>query len=124
MDIDRTRRVGELIQRELALIINSELSDPRIGLVTLTGVELTRDLKQAKVFVTELSGHSASASAHRELIEALTRASGYLKRLLSQKLDLRTTPKLVFIYDKSVEHGLKLSQLIDEARKKDNDQSH
>ena len=124
MDIDRTRRVGELIQRELALLINSELSDPRIGLVTLTAVELTRDLKQAKVFVTELSGQSSDASGRRELIEALTRASGYLKRLLSQKLDLRTTPKLLFVYDESVEHGLKLSQLIDEARKKDNDQSH
>lgn len=119
MDIDRTRRVGELIQRELALLINSELSDPRIGLVTVTGVELTRDLKQAKVFVTELNSQTADAPGHSVLIEALTSASGYLKRLLSQKLDLRTTPKLQFIYDKSVEQGLKLSQLIDEARKKD-----
>ena len=119
MDIDRTRRVGELLQRELALLINSELSDPRIGLVTLTGVELTRDLKQAKVFVTELTSNSETTSGHKELITALNCASGYLKRLLSQKLDLRTTPKLHFIYDKSIEHGLKLSLLIDEARKKD-----
>jgi len=121
MDIDRTRRVGELIQRELALLINSELSDPRIGLVTLTGVELTRDLKQAKVFLTELTNNSRSKSDHKELIEALNSASGYLKRLLSQKLDLRSMPKLQFIYDNSVERGLRLSALIDEARKKDKD---
>ena len=121
MDIERTRRVGELIQRELALLISSEISDPRIGLVTLTSVELTRDLKQAKVFVTELTTQSDDKAGHKKLIEALNSASGYLKRLLSQKLDLRTTPKLRFIYDDSIEHGLKLSLLIDEARKKDND---
>ena len=117
MDIDRTRRVGELIQRELALLINSELSDPRVGLVTLTDVKLTRDLKNAKVFVTELS----NSSEHTDLIDALSSASGYLKRLLSRKLDLRTTPKLHFIYDNSIENGLKLSLLIDKARRKDND---
>ena len=120
MDIDRTRRVGELIQRELALLINAELSDPRIDLVTLTGVELTRDLKQAKIFVTELNTRSDSTE-HKQLIDALNSASGYLKHLLSQKLDLRATPRLRFIYDNSIERGLKLSQLIDEARKKDND---
>lgn len=121
MDIDRTRRVGELIQQELALLINSELSDPRVGLVTVTGVELTRDLKQAKVFVTRLTSKSGDSSGHKELIDALGNASGYLKRLLSRKLDLRTTPALRFIYDDTIEHGLKLSLLIDEARKKDND---
>ncbi len=116
MEIDRTRRVGELIQRELALIINSELSDPRIGLVTLTDVRLTKDLKQAKVFVTEFSNDLE----HRELISALTSASGYLKRLLSQRLDLRSTPNLQFVYDASIENGLKMSDLIEQARSKDN----
>lgn len=122
MDIDRTRRVGELIQRELAMLINSELSDPRIGMVTLTAVDLTRDLKQARVFLTELSSHAADESGHQPLIDALNNASGYLKRLLGQKLDLRTIPSLEFIYDNSVERGLKLTRLIDEARKKDNDE--
>ena len=116
MEIDRTRRVGELIQRELALIINSELSDPRIGLVTLTDVKLTKDLKQAKVFVTEFSDQGA----HDELIQALTNASGFLRRLLSQRTDLRSTPNLQFIYDPSIENGLKISGLIDQARNKDN----
>jgi len=115
MEIDRTRRVGELIQRELALIINSELSDPRVGLVTLTDVKLTKDLKQAKVFVTEFS----SDSEHKELISALSSAAGYLKRLLSQRLDLRSTPNLHFIYDASIENGLKMSGLINQARSKD-----
>lgn len=117
MDIDRARRVGELIQRELAMLINSEISDPRIGLVTLTDVKVTRDLKQARVFVTELT----NKSDHGELIDALNSASGYLKRLLSRNLDLRTTPKLQFIYDNSLERGFRLSALIDEARKKDHD---
>ena len=121
MDIERTRRVGELIQRELALLISSELSDPRIGLVTITSVDLTRDLKQAKIFVTKLSIQAENESQHNELIDALNSASGFLKRLLSQKLDLRATPKLRFIYDNSIERGLKLSLLIDEARKKDTD---
>jgi ribosome-binding factor A len=87
----------------------------------VTGVELTRDLKQAKVFVTELSSNSADMSDHKELITALNNASGYLKRLLSQRLDLRAIPKLQFRYDNTIERGLKLSLLIDEARKKDKD---
>ncbi len=114
MEIDRTRRVGELIQRELAQII-TELSDPRVGLVTVTDVKLTKDLKQAKVYVTEFSNHGE----HKELIKALTSAAGYLKRLLSQRLDLRTTPNLRFIYDVSVENGLKMTGLIEQARSKD-----
>ena len=118
MEIDRTRRVGELIQRELALIINSELSDPRIGLVTLTDVKLTKDLKQAKVFVTEFTDQGQGA--HDELIKALTNASGFLRRLLSKRTELRSTPNLQFIYDPSIENGLKISGLINQARNKDN----
>lgn len=114
MDIDRTRRVGELIQRELAQII-AELSDPRIGLVTITDVKLTKDLKQAKVFVTEFTTNSE----HEDLIKALANAANYLKRSLSQRLDLRSTPNLQFIYDASVEHGLKMTHLIEQARNKD-----
>jgi len=115
MEIDRTRRVGELIQRELALIINSELSDPRVGLVTVTDVKVSRDLKTAKAYVTEFS----SKIGHEELIAVLTSAAGYLRCLLSQRTELRVTPKLIFVYDTSTDTGFKLTGLIDEARKKD-----
>ena len=81
-----------------------------MGLVTITTVEVTRDLSHAKVFVTSLSETEAAES-----VQALTRAAGFLRSRLAQMLKLRTIPELHFVYDASVERGVRLSKLIDEA---------
>jgi ribosome-binding factor A len=111
-DYPRTRRIGEQIQRELAELIRLELKDPRIpGLVTITEVEVSPDQSHAKVFFTVLG----DAQAIAETGEGLRRAAGFLRSQLAQRMKLRTIPQLDFKYDTSVEKGIKLSRLIDEA---------
>jgi ribosome-binding factor A len=110
-EVSRATRLAEQIQRDLAQLIRLEVKDPRVGLVTVTDVEVSRDLSHAKVFVTALAGEQAAL----ESIAALTRASGFLRRRLAQALKTRTVPELHFVYDESVERGARLSRLIDEA---------
>ncbi|MCC6915788.1 30S ribosome-binding factor RbfA [Nitrosomonas sp.] len=110
-DFSRTVRVADQIQRELALLIQREIKDPRVGMVTLTGVEVTRDYAFAKIFYTSLGGNE-----NIQLIdEGLKRAAGFLRSQLAGKIRLRIIPQLQFVYDESVERGMKLSRLIDEA---------
>ena len=106
----RATRLADQIQRDLADLIRVEVRDPRVGLVTITTVEVTRDLSHARVFVTSLSETEAAES-----VQALTRAAGFLRSRLAQMLKLRTIPELHFVYDASVERGVRLSKLIDEA---------
>ena len=111
-DYPRTRRIGEQIQRELADLIRLELKDPRVpSLVTVTDVEVSPDQSHAKVFFTLLGNDQQIADA----TEGLKRASGFLRTQLSQRMKLRTVPQLDFKYDASVERGMKLTRLIDEA---------
>jgi len=110
-DFSRTVRVADQIQRELALLIQNEIMDPRVGMVTLTGVEVTRDYAYAKVFYTTLGG-----DGNIQLVEeGLKHAAGFLRSQLAGKIRLRVVPQLQFVYDESVERGMKLSRLIDEA---------
>lgn len=110
-DASRTRRVAEQIQRELAELIQLELKDPRIGLVTLTGVEVTPDYAHAKVFFTLLDGEDLAGQA----LAGLQHAAGFLRSQLAHRMKLRIMPQLHFVYDVSVERGVRLSSLIDEA---------
>ena len=111
-DYPRTRRIAEQIQRELADLIRTELKDPRVNsLVTVTGVEVSRDQAHAKVFFTLLG----DAARVEETTEGLKRASGFLRTQLAHRMQLRTIPQLDFKYDPSIERGMKLSRLIDEA---------
>ncbi|MXS85962.1 30S ribosome-binding factor RbfA [Nitrosomonas sp. HPC101] len=110
-DFSRTLRVADQVQRELALLLQNEVMDPRIGMITLTGVEVTRDYAYAKVFYTTLGGDESTQLVE----EGLTRAAGFLRSQLAGKIRLRIIPQLQFVYDESVEHGMKLSRLIDEA---------
>lgn len=107
----RSHRVGEQIQRELAELLATEVKDPRVGRVTITQVEVAPDLSHARVFFTHLAGkeHAAEAQA------ALARTAGFLRSQLSHRLDLYTVPQLKFVYDDSIETGMRLSHLIDEA---------
>jgi ribosome-binding factor A len=105
----RGARIADQIQRSLAELIRTEVRDPRVGLVTLTGVELSRDQSHAKVFYTVM-GPDAEAAG-----EGLARAAGFLRSALAHQLTIRKVPELHFEFDESVERGVRLSRLIDEA---------
>jgi ribosome-binding factor A len=110
-DYPRSRRIAEQIQRELSEIIRLEMKDPRVGMITLTDVEVTPDYEHAKVFFTRLG----DASANPAVTRALEHASGFLRSELASRMRLRIVPQLHFEYDVSVERGVRLSKLIDEA---------
>jgi ribosome-binding factor A len=107
----RAQRVGDEIQRELAQLLRDEVKDPRVGRITVTAVEVTSDLSHAKVFFTHLAGRAEAAETER----ALQHTAGFLRSTLSHRLTLYSVPQLHFTYDDSIESGMKLSQLIDDA---------
>jgi len=107
----RGTRVGDQIQRVLSEIIRRELRDPRIGMVTLTGVAMSPDCTHATVYFTCLH---ADQAAHAEA--GLRHAGGYLRSQLGRQLQLYVTPRLRFVYDPSVERGARLAQLIDSVK--------
>ena len=110
-DYPRSRRIAEQVQRELVEIIRLELKDPRVGRVTITAVEVSPDLSHAKVFVTDLAGREHAD----ESVRALTRTAGFLRSELAHRMQLYSVPQLHFAYDDSIESGIRLSKLIDEA---------
>lgn len=110
-DYSRTLRIADQIQRELADLIRNELKDRRVGMITLTGVEVAQDYGHAKVFYTTLGSEGDNFLTGK----GLEHAAGFLRSELSHRLKLRVVPQLHFIYDQSVERGMRLSQLIDEA---------
>ena len=107
----RLRRVADQIQRELSDILRSELKDPRVGMITLTGVEVSPDFAHAKVFFTSL----AEAVRRDEVRAGLKRASGFLRTMLGARMKIHNTPELHFVYDESVESGIRLTHLIEDA---------
>jgi ribosome-binding factor A len=107
----RAQRVADQIQRELADLLVNEVKDPRVGRVTITGVDVTADLAHATVRFSHLAGKEHAA----ETVAALQRAAGFLRSALSHRLDLYSVPQLHFAYDDSIESGMRLSQLIDDA---------
>ena len=117
-EYSRTQRVGDQIQRELASLIQREVKDPRVGMATVSAVEVSRDLSHAKVFVTIFNGGEDKEEI-RESIKALNNASGFLRSQLGQRMKLRIVPTLRFHYDDSLSRGNYLSNLIDQARASD-----
>jgi ribosome-binding factor A len=111
MSAPRRARIAEQIQRELAELIRLEVRDPRVGMVTLTGVEMSGDQSHAKVFFTVLGPESAARDAQ----EGLQRAAGFLRSGIAHRLSTRSVPELHFTFDESVERGSLLARLIDEA---------
>ena len=112
-EYSRTQRVAEYLQRELAALIQHELRDPRIGMVSITGVNVSRDLGHAKIYFTVLgcdSGDDASEST-----EALNKAAGFLRSQLSRDSNMRSVPQLRFYFDSSVGQGRHLEDLIRKA---------
>ncbi len=109
--IPRTRRIGEQLRRELAELIRDVLGDPRLALISMTSVEVSRDLAYARIFVTWVG----DAAQRAERVAELNRAAPLLRRELGRRMRLRVIPKLEFRYDEVVEHGARLSALIDAA---------
>ncbi len=107
-EFSRSDRVAEQIQRELADLLQFEVKDPRIGMVTITEVEVSGDMAHAKIYY---SAHAAST----ELQKGLEKSAGFLRSQLGKRMLLRTVPQLHFIYDASIDRGMRLSRLIDEA---------
>src|SRR5437899_5136255 len=112
----RMRRVNEAIRESLAEALG-ELKDPRIGFVTVTGVETSPDLRHARVFVSVLGSERKRESS----LAGLTSAHGVLQARLATELRLKRTPQLAFEYDPSVERGVRMSHLIDELAPDDRD---
>lgn len=105
----RQLRINDEVRKELAEIIRAELSDPRIGVVTsVTRADVTPDLKHCKIHVSILDEDKEGVLA------ALHSATGFIRRLLAERVNLRQTPELKFIHDDAIEHGIRISQLIDE----------
>ncbi|HKJ77669.1 MAG TPA: 30S ribosome-binding factor RbfA, partial [Gammaproteobacteria bacterium] len=107
-EFSRTRRVGEQIQRELAELLQREVKDPRVAGVTVTAVEVSRDLAHAKVYVSRMTGETD----WQETLAGLGRAAGFLRRELGRRLTMRSVPELRFLRDRSIEGGARLSELI------------
>jgi ribosome-binding factor A len=113
-EFSRTSRIGEVMQRELAQLIQHELADPRVSLVTVSHVDVTADLKYAKVYVTRLNGFDSDEAAE-ECLQGLSKASGFLRKGLAKRVKLRVMPELQFRYDNSLEHGFYMDALISKA---------
>jgi ribosome-binding factor A len=106
----RVGRVGEQLKKELSQIIQTELKDPRIGFITVTGVEVTSDLSQARVYLSVLG----SDEQKEETLKALARGTGFLRSELGKRIRLRHTPELLFKFDSSIEYGSRIESLLDQ----------
>jgi ribosome-binding factor A len=106
---DRMRRVNEAVRQVLSEAL-PELKDPRIGFVTVTGVETSHDLRHARVFVSVLGNPRKQAAS----LEGLAAAHGVLQARVARELRMKRTPLLVFEYDRTVEEGVRMSKLIDD----------
>jgi ribosome-binding factor A len=108
MESPRTRRIGELIQAELSEIILRELKDPRIGFVTITGVDVTPDLRHADVFISVLGSKRERDAS----LAALQNSAGFLRKELAGRIEMKYFPDLKFKIDPSIEAGMKIDKII------------
>lgn len=113
MQYQRRDRVGDLIKREIAQIIQNELKDPGIGFVTITGVEVSADLRLARVFYSVLGDEESK----KRSASVLKRASGFIQKEIGGRLRLKYTPEISFHFDKSVEYGARIEELIQKIHK-------
>ena len=110
-EFPRTRRVGEQLQRELAALVRDEIKDPRLGMVSISGADVSRDLAYATVYVSVLGDDTAVT----ESLAVLNRAAGFLRHRLGQSMRLRSVPQLKFEFDCSLRDGARMDALIDAA---------
>ncbi|CDG87497.1 30S ribosome-binding factor RbfA [Xenorhabdus bovienii] len=120
-EFSRTQRVAQEMQKEIAIILQREVKDPRIGMATVSGVEVSRDLAYAKVFVTFLNVlvEGQDSEMVNGGIKALNEASGFIRSLLGKAMRLRVIPELTFSYDSSLVDGMRMSNLVTKVVKND-----
>ena len=116
----RNRRIADQIQRELSELIRLELRDPRVNMVTITDVEVSNDTSHAKIFFTTLGNEAQVESCGH----GLNSAAGFLRKQLASRLTIRVVPALTFAFDASIDLGVRLSKLIDDAVADDSKHSH
>lgn len=109
----RVHRVGEQLKKEMSSIFQRELKDPRIGFVTVTHVEVTGDLQQAKVYISVLGSEEQKENS----LQAIAKASGFIRSEVGKRIRLRHTPELIFLFDDSIEYGSKIEKLLGELNK-------
>ena len=112
-EFKRGQRVADFLRKELSQLIQMELRDPRLGMVSITEVEISRDLSHAKIYVTSLGCDDKDSAT--EPLKVLNGAAGFLRSQIARSSTMRTTPQLHFFFDESVFRGQQLSSLIDEA---------
>ena len=113
----RGRKIGDLIQREVAVLVQREIKDPRIGMVTINEATVSRDLAFSDIYFTVLP------SENTEIVEeVLNEASGFLRSQLAKVLSIRATPKLRFHYDNTIESGARMNKAINKALSQDQSQ--
>jgi ribosome-binding factor A len=116
-EFSRGERVADYLQRELAQLIQQQVRDPRLGMVSVNEVRVSRDMAHAKVYVTLLDRDDAEAA--EDSIAILNKAAGFLRSQIARSSTMRTTPRLQFVFDSSVSRGNYLSSLIDKAVSED-----
>lgn len=119
-DFSRTDRVGQQYQREIAMILQREIKDPRVSMVTVSEIEVSRDLAYAKVFVTFFNDDEAYV---KTALKVLNDASGFIRSLLGKRVRARIIPELRFVHDPSLNEGIRMSRLVDEAIRRDSQRS-
>jgi ribosome-binding factor A len=117
-DFSRSDRVGEQYQREIAMIIQREIKDPRLSMATVSAIEVSRDLAYAKVFVTFFEEDPEKL---KQSLKVLNDAAGFIRSLMGKRVRARIMPELRFMHDPSLNEGIRMSRLVDEAIR--NDQS-
>ena len=116
MQFKRKDRVGDQIKKEVSQIIQRELKDPGIGFVTITGVELSPDLKNARIFYSVLGDEQKRQSSD----QALQRAVFFIQHEIGRKMRLKYTPKIKFVYDHSLEKGARIEKALEKIRSSEN----
>ena len=110
--MSRQDRVSETIRKEVSIILHDELKDPRLGFITITRVELTQDLRYAKVFFSVLG----KEEDYKKTKEALDSALGFIRKLVAQRINLRLAPEIIFRADKSSEYSVRIQEVLEEIK--------
>jgi ribosome-binding factor A len=110
----RSKRIGDQLQRELAELLRREIDDPRLAMVTISGVEVSKDLSHARVYVSSLQADADMAL----ILQALQTAAGHMRHILGKRLKMRAIPQLRFEHDTSFEEGAKIDALLQEIKDK------
>ncbi len=110
--MSRIDRINQTMKREISLIVHSEVKDPRLEFVSITQVEVSRDLQHARVFFSVLGDQSQAGKAE----DGLNSAKGFIRKLVGQRIRMRFTPEIEFIYDRSIEYSARIEQTLEEIR--------